>query len=110
MSGFRGGGRGGSPGGRGGGFSRGGGGGFSRGGGRGGGFGGGRGGFGGGAGGGSYDAIPDFVVELGTFMHSCEGEMICKCTNEKVSVAGGAGAVGVLSLRRACAFISFVLS
>lgn len=27
---------------------------------------------------------PDYVVELGFFMHPCEGEMVCRCTNEKV--------------------------
>jgi H/ACA ribonucleoprotein complex subunit 1 len=68
--------RGSAPGGRGG---------FSRGGGR-GGFssGGGRGGFSGGGGGGYDSGPPEYVVELGFFMHSCEGEMVCRCTNEKV--------------------------
>ncbi|KAJ1940786.1 H/ACA snoRNP pseudouridylase subunit [Linderina macrospora] len=64
-------------------------GGFSRGGGR-GGFGGGRGGFsgrGGGRGGfgghASYGP-PDAVFEMGSYMHACEGEMVCKSTNTKV--------------------------
>ncbi|KAJ2382067.1 H/ACA snoRNP pseudouridylase subunit, partial [Coemansia sp. RSA 2559] len=58
-------------GGRGGGFS-----------GRGGGFGG-RGGGRGGFSGGSYGP-PDSVLEAGSFMHSCEGEMVCQLTNTKV--------------------------
>ncbi|KAI7828507.1 Gar1/Naf1 RNA binding region-domain-containing protein [Kickxella alabastrina] len=56
----------------------------------GGGFGGGRGGGGrggsrGGFGGGhaSYGP-PDTVSELGTYMHACEGEMVCKSTSDKV--------------------------
>ncbi|KAJ1877265.1 H/ACA snoRNP pseudouridylase subunit [Coemansia sp. RSA 1722] len=50
-----------------------------------GGFGGGRGGGRGGFGGGhaSYGP-PDTVMEMGTYMHACEGEMVCKSTNEKV--------------------------
>ncbi|KAI8324167.1 hypothetical protein GQ54DRAFT_241279, partial [Martensiomyces pterosporus] len=55
-----------------------------------GGRGGGRGGFsrGGGRGGfhgaqGSFGP-PDTVFEMGTYLHSCEGEMVCKSTNEKV--------------------------
>eukprot|EP01138_Halocafeteria_seosinensis_P001097 gb/GECG01001122.1/.p1 GENE.gb/GECG01001122.1/~~gb/GECG01001122.1/.p1 ORF type:complete len:204 (+),score=26.68 gb/GECG01001122.1/:1-612(+) len=66
-----------SPGGRGGG-GRGG-----RGGGR-GGFRGGRGGSRGGGGRGGFDGPPDYVVEMGYFMHTCEGDMVCKSTNEKV--------------------------
>ncbi|CAN0071053.1 unnamed protein product, partial [Heterosigma akashiwo] len=64
-----------------------------RGGGR-GGFGGGRGGFGGGRGGrgggrgrggrGYDEGPPEYVVELGDFMHPCEGEMVYKLTNEMV--------------------------
>lgn len=55
-------------------------GGFSRGGARGGGRG------GGGAGRGfAPEEPPQSVVELGVFMHACEGEMICKNSNEKVS-------------------------
>lgn len=27
---------------------------------------------------------PEFVVELGQFIHACEGEMVYRCTNEKV--------------------------
>ncbi|XP_078398780.1 H/ACA ribonucleoprotein complex subunit 1 [Cetorhinus maximus] len=92
-------------GGGGGGFSRGGrgGGGFGGGGrggggygggGRGGGFGGGRGGRGGGFRGGGrggfnrgYDqGPPDYVVELGHFMHPCEDEIVCKCTSEENKV------------------------
>eukprot|EP00117_Sycon_ciliatum_P004441 scpid97158/ scgid8814/ H/ACA ribonucleoprotein complex subunit 1; Nucleolar protein family A member 1; snoRNP protein GAR1 len=55
-----------------------------------GGFRGGRGGFsrGRGRGGGSFNQYdqgpPEEVVELGTMMHPCEGELVCKCTNEKV--------------------------
>ncbi|KAJ2787834.1 H/ACA snoRNP pseudouridylase subunit [Coemansia interrupta] len=57
-----------------------------------GGRGGGRGGFGGGRGGGrggfgGHQASfgpPDSVLELGTYMHACEGEMVCKSTNEKI--------------------------
>ncbi|KAJ1732151.1 H/ACA snoRNP pseudouridylase subunit [Coemansia biformis] len=55
-------------------------------GGRGGRGGGGRGGFGGGRGGfsgGSYGP-PDTVLEMGSYMHACEGEMVCRSTNEKV--------------------------
>ncbi|KAJ2861437.1 H/ACA snoRNP pseudouridylase subunit [Coemansia asiatica] len=47
----------------------------------GGGRGGGRGGFGGGHA--SYGP-PDTVLEMGTYMHACEGEMVCKSTNEKI--------------------------
>ncbi|KAJ2607775.1 H/ACA snoRNP pseudouridylase subunit [Coemansia sp. RSA 1365] len=46
---------------------------------RGGGRGGGRGGFGGG----SYGP-PDTVLEMGSYMHACEEQMVCKSTNEKV--------------------------
>ncbi|KAI5854810.1 Gar1/Naf1 RNA binding region-domain-containing protein [Tricharina praecox] len=69
MSGFRGGG--GGRGGRGGGFSsRGGGGGF-----------GGR----GGRGGSSFSTgPPDTVQEMGTVMHSCEGEIVCVSSNTKI--------------------------
>ncbi|KAJ2130685.1 H/ACA snoRNP pseudouridylase subunit [Coemansia sp. RSA 678] len=45
----------------------------------------GRGGFSGGRGG--YQGQmgpPDSVLELGTFMHSCESELVCKSTNPKV--------------------------
>lgn len=51
------------------------------------GFGGGRGGGGrfGGRGGGGYDqGPPEQVVEAGAFYHACEGEAVCKLTNEKV--------------------------
>ncbi|KAF0689543.1 hypothetical protein As57867_018982, partial [Aphanomyces stellatus] len=69
---FRGGGRGGGRG-----FSGGHGGGGGRGGGRGfGGRGGGRGGF--------EEGPPATVVELGTFMHACEDEMVYKSTSDKV--------------------------
>ncbi|KXN70307.1 Gar1-domain-containing protein [Conidiobolus coronatus NRRL 28638] len=60
-----------------------------RGGGR-GGFGGGRGGFGGGGRGGFGGrnsepmGPPAEVLELGTFMHPCEGDMVCKSTNTKI--------------------------
>ncbi|XP_038648079.1 H/ACA ribonucleoprotein complex subunit 1 isoform X1 [Scyliorhinus canicula] len=84
-------------GGGGGGYGRGGG---SFGGGRGGGGGfGGRGGFGGGRGGrggggfrgrGGFNKFdqgpPDYVVELGHFMHPCEDEIVCKCTSEENKV------------------------
>ena len=61
---------------------------------RGGGFGG-RGGRGGGRGfggrgggrGGFNEGPPDSVVEAGSFMHACEGEAVCKLTNEKVGFA-----------------------
>ncbi|GAA5910188.1 hypothetical protein JCM8208_006753 [Rhodotorula glutinis] len=72
--------RGGFRGGRGGGSDRGGRGGFSRGGapgGRGGFRGGGRGGFGGGY---RDDGPPAEVIEIGTFMHAVEGEMLCAST------------------------------
>lgn len=48
--------------------------------------GGGRGGFGGGGGGGYGDrnAVPDQVFEMGSFMHSCETEMVCESTNAKI--------------------------
>ncbi|PVU90808.1 hypothetical protein BB559_004428 [Furculomyces boomerangus] len=47
---------------------------------------GGRGGsFGGFRGGNSYQSgPPDSVLELGSFIHECEGEMVCKSTNTKV--------------------------
>ena len=52
----------------------------------------GRGGFRGGGGRGrggfnrsSYDEIPDCVVEVGTVMHPCQEELVCKCTNPKVN-------------------------
>jgi H/ACA ribonucleoprotein complex subunit 1 len=53
-------------------------------------FGGGGGGrFGGGGRGGWQDqGPPDSVVEAGTFSHPCEGESVCKLTNEKVSSLG----------------------
>ncbi|KAF9561650.1 H/ACA snoRNP pseudouridylase subunit, partial [Lunasporangiospora selenospora] len=41
---------------------------------------GGRGGFGGAP---SYGP-PESVTEMGSFMHACEGEMVCKSTNEKI--------------------------
>lgn len=59
--------------------------------------GGGRGGFGGrgGGGGGRFGGggrgyqqdmgPPEHVVEAGAFAHACEGEAVCKLTNEKVS-------------------------
>jgi H/ACA ribonucleoprotein complex subunit 1 len=53
-----------------------------------GGYGGGRGGYGGGRGGynrGGYEEqSPDQIEPLGTFAHACEGDMVCKSTNEKV--------------------------
>ena len=53
-----------------------------------GGFGGGKGGKGGGKGGrggkGYDDGPPERVEEVGKYMHECEGEMVCKLTNEKV--------------------------
>ena len=55
-----------------------------RGGGKGKGFGGGRGKGKGGKGG--YDeGPPESVMEIGTFVHPCEGEMVIKSTNEKVA-------------------------
>ena len=30
------------------------------------------------------DALPDQVVAMGEFLHACEGEMVCKSTNEKI--------------------------
>jgi len=71
---------GGGGGGRGGSFARGGGGGGFRGGSR-----GGRG-RGGGGGGGfrAPEGPPESVVEMGRFMHACEGEMVVRSTNEKV--------------------------
>lgn len=65
------------------------GGGGDRGGGRGGrgGFRGGRGGFGGGPR--EPEAPPATVVELGEFVHACEGEMVCKNINEKVRKGAG---------------------
>lgn len=69
---------------RGGGFQqRGGRGGGSSGGGFRGGRGGGRQSFGGGYGG-YQQGPPDQVVEMGEFMHACEGEMVCKSTNPKI--------------------------
>eukprot|EP00878_Enallax_costatus_P003995 GHUV01004218.1.p1 GENE.GHUV01004218.1~~GHUV01004218.1.p1 ORF type:complete len:215 (+),score=40.18 GHUV01004218.1:273-917(+) len=55
-------------------------------GGRDGGRGGGRGGFGrgGGRGGWQDQGPPDSVVEAGNFSHPCEGEAVCKLTNEKI--------------------------
>eukprot|EP00237_Pycnococcus_provasolii_P006326 CAMPEP_0206122996 /NCGR_PEP_ID=MMETSP1472-20131121/2464_1 /ASSEMBLY_ACC=CAM_ASM_001108 /TAXON_ID=41880 /ORGANISM="Pycnococcus provasolii, Strain RCC251" /LENGTH=405 /DNA_ID=CAMNT_0053513519 /DNA_START=126 /DNA_END=1343 /DNA_ORIENTATION=- len=59
---------------------------------------GGRGGFGGrspgggrGRGRGGYDnsAPPETVVELGTYMHACEGEAVCKLTNAKIPMFNG---------------------
>ncbi|KAI9228349.1 MAG: H/ACA ribonucleoprotein complex subunit 1 [Piptocephalis tieghemiana] len=47
-------------------------GGFSRGGGR------------GGFGGGYSTGPPDTVIEMGSFTHPCEGEMVCKSTNDKI--------------------------
>lgn len=59
-----------------------------RGGGRGGGRGFGRGGFGRGGGGRGFhrepEGPPEEVVEVGIFSHACEGEAVCKLTNEKV--------------------------
>lgn len=57
-------------------------------GGRDGGRGGGRGGFGGrggGRGGWQDQGPPESVVEAGHFSHPCEGEAVCKLTNEKVT-------------------------
>ncbi|KAI8142194.1 Gar1/Naf1 RNA binding region-domain-containing protein [Fennellomyces sp. T-0311] len=58
----------------------------NRGGNRGGGRGGFRGGRGGGRGGfqGGAQGPPDEVVEMGQFMHACEGEMVCKSINPKI--------------------------
>ncbi|KAI1315755.1 H/ACA snoRNP pseudouridylase subunit [Mortierella claussenii] len=42
---------------------------------------GGRGGFGGGA---PSFGPPESVLEMGQFMHACEGEMVCKSTNVKI--------------------------
>lgn len=59
-------------------------------GGRDGGRGGGRGGFGGrgggfgGRGGWQDQGPPEHVIEAGVFSHPCEGEAVCKLTNEKV--------------------------
>ena len=47
-------------------------------------FRGGRGGFRGGRTGPSLYGPPDTVLEMGTFMHSCEGELICRSTNIKI--------------------------
>lgn len=47
-------------------------------GGRGGGFRGGRGGYNAGP--------PESVVELGAMMHTCQEDLVCKCTNEKVNL------------------------
>jgi H/ACA ribonucleoprotein complex subunit 1 len=44
---------------------------------------GGRGGYNSGRGGFSQGP-PDTVIEMGTFLHACEGEMVCKSTNEKI--------------------------
>ncbi|PFX27032.1 H/ACA ribonucleoprotein complex subunit 1 [Stylophora pistillata] len=62
-----------------------------RGGGRGGGGRGGRGGFRGGGRGGGRGGFqqrdfgpPDHVTELGQVLHTCEGDLVCKCTNEKI--------------------------
>jgi H/ACA ribonucleoprotein complex subunit 1 len=59
---------------------------FQRGGGRGGSFQ--RGGRGGrpsfGGHGGFQQGPPDQVTEMGEFLHSCEGEMVCKSTNPKI--------------------------
>jgi hypothetical protein len=53
---------------------------------------GGRGGGRGGGGGYGYDqGPPDSVTEAGTFSHPCEGEAVCKLTNEKAR-GGGARA------------------
>ena len=76
-------------------------------GGRDGGRGGGRGfgGRGGGRGGGGYgydQGPPESVTEAGTFSHPCEGEAVCKLTNEKVRPAvllgrrRGGGCTGLL--------------
>jgi hypothetical protein len=34
---------------------------------------------------------PEHVVEAGDFSHPCEGEAVCKLTNEKVCPNGGSG-------------------
>jgi len=31
------------------------------------------------------DEPPEYVVELGQVMHPCQEDLVCKCTNEKVS-------------------------
>ncbi|XP_048589171.1 H/ACA ribonucleoprotein complex subunit 1 [Nematostella vectensis] len=50
-----------------------------------GGFRGGRGGFRGRGGGGNFQqGPPETVIELGSFNHPCEGDLVCKCTNEKI--------------------------
>ena len=46
------------------------------------GFGGGKGGKGKGA---FNEGPPDTVVEMGVFMHPCEGDLVVKSTNEKVT-------------------------
>ena len=55
-----------------------------------GGRGGGFGGRGGGRGGWQDQGPPESVIEAGTFSHACEGEAVCKLTNDKV---GGGGRV-----------------
>lgn len=46
----------------------------------------GRGGFRGGRGGRSFapQGPPDRVFEMGSFLHSCEGDIVCRSTNEKI--------------------------
>ena len=56
------------------------------GGGRGGGFGGRGGGGRFGGRGGFNEGPPDSVVEAGVFAHACEGEAVCKLSNEKVRI------------------------
>jgi hypothetical protein len=34
----------------------------------------------------SLSLSPPFPAEVGTFMHACEGEAVCKLTNAKVRV------------------------
>ena len=57
--------------------------------GKGGGKGGGKGKGGKGKGFGYSEGPPESVVEMGTFMHACEGDMVIKSTNEKVRPACG---------------------
>ena len=42
---------------------------------------------GGGRGGGNRfnEGPPDSVVEIGSVMHPCQEDLVCRCTNEKVS-------------------------
>ena len=33
---------------------------------------------------GTYSSIPQLIVEMGTFMHACEGDMLYESTNAKI--------------------------